>query len=58
LRTQNRTNTILTMPPREYHFWVYILASRSHNFYVGMTNNLRHRIETHKQANPGTYTAE
>ncbi len=46
------------MPPREYHFWVYILASRSHNFYVGMTNNLRHRIETHKQANPGTYTAE
>jgi len=46
------------MPPREFHFWVYILSSRSHNFYVGMTNNLRRRSETHKQAHPGTYTAE
>ena len=45
------------MPAREYHFWVYILASRSHNFYVGMTNNLRRRTQTHKAAPEGTHTA-
>jgi len=42
---------------REYHFWVYILASRSRNLYIGMTNNLRGRVATHAEAIPGTHTA-
>ena len=42
---------------REYHFWVYILSSRSRNLYVGMTNNLPDRTETHRQQIPGTHTA-
>jgi putative endonuclease len=43
--------------PREYHFWVYILSSRSRNLYVGMTNHLPRRTETHKAQVPGTHTA-
>ena len=42
---------------REYEFYVYIMASRSHQFYVGMTNNIRSRAAQHKQLRPGTYTA-
>jgi putative endonuclease len=42
---------------REYHFWVYILSSRSRNLYIGMTNSLRGRTSTHREAIPGTYTA-
>jgi len=42
---------------REYEFYVYIMASRSHQFYVGMTNNIRSRVGQHKEARPGTYTA-
>jgi putative endonuclease len=45
------------MPPREYHFWVYILSSRSRNLYIGVTNNLRHRTATHREQAPGTHTA-
>ncbi|MEO7030448.1 MAG: GIY-YIG nuclease family protein [Acidobacteriaceae bacterium] len=45
------------MPPREYHFWVYILSSRSRNLYIGMTNNLRARIAAHRENVPGTHTA-
>ena len=44
------------MPPREYHFWVYILSSRSRNLYIGMTNNLDRRIATHRQRITGTYS--
>jgi putative endonuclease len=43
--------------PREYDFWVYILASRSRNLYIGVTNDLRHRVTQHKENRPGTYTA-
>jgi len=45
------------MPQREYHFWVYILSSRSRNLYIGITNNLIHRIATHREEVPGTHTA-
>jgi putative endonuclease len=45
------------MPPREYHFWVYILSSRSRNLYIGVTNNLKHRITTHRKVASGTHTA-
>ncbi len=45
------------MPRREYHFYVYILASRSRDLYVGFTNNLQTRIAKHRELDPGTYTA-
>ncbi|HVO63991.1 MAG TPA: GIY-YIG nuclease family protein [Terriglobales bacterium] len=33
---------------REHRYFVYILASRSHNFYIGVTNSLRRRVFQHK----------
>jgi putative endonuclease len=45
------------MPPREYHFWVYILSSRSRNLYIGMTNSLIRRTATHREQLPGTHTS-
>jgi putative endonuclease len=45
------------MCAREYHFWVYILASRSRNLYVGVTNSLLRRVSSHRENMPGTYTA-
>jgi putative endonuclease len=44
-------------PRREYHFWVYIMASRSLQLYIGITNNLRRRVAEHKTHIPGSYTA-
>ncbi len=44
------------MPRREYHFWVYILSSRSRNVYIGMTNDLRRRVATHREPVHGTHT--
>jgi putative endonuclease len=49
--------TLPAMPPREYHFWVYILASRSRNLYVGVTNSIHNRIGKHRETIPGTHTA-
>ncbi len=46
------------MQRREYHFWVYILASRSRNLYIGMTNSLTGRVATHRESIPGTHTAK
>ena len=45
------------MPKREYHFYVYIMASNSRALYVGFTNNIRLRALQHKRGRPGTYTA-
>jgi putative endonuclease len=45
------------MPPHEYHFWVYIMASRSLQLYIGFTGNLGVRVGQHKELRPGTYTA-
>lgn len=42
---------------REYHFWVYIMASRSLQLYIGITNDLRRRVAQHRAHPPGTYTA-
>ncbi len=30
-------------------YYTYIVASRSHNFYVGMTSEIEIRIEQHKK---------
>ena len=43
--------------PRDYHFWVYILSSRSRNLYIGITNNLPRRASTHADKTPGNHTA-
>jgi len=45
------------MAQREYHFWVYILSSRSRNLYVGMTNTLIARTRKHREHILGAYTA-
>jgi len=46
------------MPPREYNFWVYIMASRSLQLYIGFTNDLLVRVDQHKQLRSGTYTSQ
>jgi putative endonuclease len=46
------------MPQREYHFYVYILASRSRTLYIGFTNDIRLRIKQHRDNRPGTHTAK
>lgn len=33
----------------EAMYYTYIVASRSHNFYVGMTSEIELRVEQHKQ---------
>jgi putative endonuclease len=33
---------------REHKYFTYILASRTHNFYVGVTSKLRVRVLQHK----------
>jgi len=38
-------------------FYVYILASRSLNLYIGMTNDIRVRMAQHQRKTPGTFTA-
>ncbi|HEU5340778.1 GIY-YIG nuclease family protein [Edaphobacter sp.] len=42
---------------RDYNFYVYILASRSRNLYIGLPNCLAARIAQHRENRPGTYTA-
>ena len=36
------------MPLEHHHYFVYIVASRSHVLYVGVTNNLRRRVRQHQ----------
>jgi putative endonuclease len=35
--------------PREYRFYVYIVASKSRRIYTGLTNNIQRRIAQHKR---------
>jgi len=42
---------------REHRYAVYIMASRSHNFYVGVTNNIERRVRQHKQHEVEGFTA-
>jgi putative endonuclease len=34
---------------RKHRYAVYILASRSHNFYVGVSNDVERRVRQHKE---------
>ena len=34
--------------PREYRFYVYIMASKSRRIYTGVTNNIGRRVKQHK----------
>jgi putative endonuclease len=44
------------MSLRQYHFYVYIMASRSHDLYIGFTNNVFRRVAEHRTAPIDTYT--
>ena len=33
---------------REWHFWVYIMASKSRRIYTGLTNDIGRRVREHK----------
>lgn len=41
---------------RVYHFYVYILASRSRTLYIGVTNNIWHRVLQHREGTGGVFT--
>jgi putative endonuclease len=41
---------------RDYSFFVYILASRSRTLYIGVTNDLRRRVEQHRAGKMGSFT--
>ena len=41
---------------REWHFWVYILASKSRHIYTGVTNDIERRVREHKEGNIEGFT--
>ena len=43
---------------KEYEYFVYILSSKSRTLYIGVTNNLRHRIQQHKEGKADSFTAK
>ena len=43
---------------REHRYFVYIMASRTHVFYVGVTNNLARRVREHKDGVYDGFTAQ
>jgi len=46
------------MPPmREHSYFTYILASRSHTLYIGVTSDLRKRVFQHKWKEHEGFTA-
>jgi putative endonuclease len=40
----------LAMGKREHHYYVYIVASRTHVLYCGITNSLQRRVTEHRDA--------
>jgi predicted GIY-YIG superfamily endonuclease len=47
------------MPPvREYSYFTYIMASRSHTLYIGVTSGLHRRVFQHKWKEPEGFTAK
>ncbi len=45
------------MTERDHHYYVYIVASRTHVLYVGVTNNIRRRVEQHRTGDTAGFTA-
>jgi putative endonuclease len=47
------------MSGREHHYYyVYMVASKSHVLYCGVTNNLPRRMEQHRQGSLEGFTAD
>jgi putative endonuclease len=42
---------------RQRYYWVYMMASRSLNLYVGVTNSLQRRVAEHKEHTVDSFTA-
>ena len=45
------------MSKQEHHYYVYIVASRSHALYTGITDNIQRRVEQHRNAELAGFTA-
>jgi putative endonuclease len=43
---------------KDHRYSVYILASRSHNFYIGVTGDLRVRVLEHKNHRYAGFTSK
>jgi putative endonuclease len=43
---------------REHRYYVYIVASRTHVLYVGVTNSVWRRTEEHRAADVSGFTAD
>jgi putative endonuclease len=41
----------------EHHYYVYIVASRTHILYIGITDNIERRVEQHRNAEIQGFTA-
>jgi putative endonuclease len=42
--------------PKEHHYYVYILSSRSRTLYIGVTNSLVGRLLEHREGKDGSFT--
>ncbi len=42
--------------PKEHHYFVYILSSRSRTLYIGVTNNLSRRLQEHRDGTSDGFT--
>ena len=41
-----------------FSYYVYIMTNCSQSLYVGVTNNVFRRLEEHRAAKPGSFTAK
>ena len=41
----------------DHEYFIYILASRSRTLYIGVTNNLLHRVAQHRTGKAGSFTS-
>jgi putative endonuclease len=46
------------MNSQEHNYYVYMVASRSHVLYCGITNHLLRRVEQHRQGEIDGFSAE
>jgi predicted GIY-YIG superfamily endonuclease len=46
------------MRRRDHHYFVYMMASRTHVLYCGMTNSLDRRVSEHKAGTTPGFTAD